>query len=174
MKFVVKSVPSVLFLFVGLLIVLLSFISANTVFSQGKSLQLTQKKMYLAQEVLPDHILYPVFMAFDRVKLALTRPEDRALVNLDYSWQRLIATEELLKKGYQGLSFSTLTKACKYQNSGLIEAVNLDREAKEKVIFQANQFKTKVNDFRASFSDEQQRELEQLIQEQTAILANLK
>lgn len=171
MTVIVKSAYRIVFLLGGLLMVLLSFVSANTVFSQGKSLQLTQKKMYVSNQVLPDHILYPVFMIADRAKLMLARPEDKAQLNINYSWERLTATEELLKKGYQGLSFSTLTKACKYQNSGLIEADSLTDH--DSFVKQALEFKTKVNTFKSSFTDKQQQELDALLQEQTSLLANL-
>jgi hypothetical protein len=173
MQFIVKTAPKFIFLIVGLFIVFLSFISANTIFSQGDSLHLTEKKMYLKKEVLPDHVLYPVFMAFDRGKLYLASDEEKAELNISYGWQRLAATEELLKKGYQSLSFSTLTKACKYQNSGLIEAVNLSEEQQEKIIFQAVEFEKEVLQLEQSFSDEQRMEIDKLIHEQKFLLSNL-
>lgn len=174
MKFIVRTAPQFIFLVFGLLIVFLSFFSANRIFSQGKSLQLTEKKMYLEKEVLPDHILYPVFMAFDRVRLALANEEKRPELNISYGWQRLVATEQLLKKGYQSLSFSTLTKAYKYQNTGLAEAEGLAEATKEELVFQADQFREKVLALKPSFDDEQQQLLDRLIQEQSLLLSKLK
>ncbi|MFZ5438213.1 MAG: DUF5667 domain-containing protein [Patescibacteria group bacterium] len=174
MKFIVKTAPQFIFLVFGLLIVFLSFFSANRIFSQGKSLQLTEKKMYLEKEILPDHILYPVFMVFDRVRLTLASEEKKSELNISYGWQRLVATEQLLKKGYQSLSFSTLTKAYKYQNTGLIEAEGLDEATKSELVFQADQFREKVLALKPSFDDEQQQLLDRLIQEQSLLLTKLK
>lgn len=173
MQFIVKSAPRFLFLIIGLFIVFLSFVSANTIFSQGESLHLTEKKMYLKKEVLPDHIFYPVFMVFDRGKLHLAKEEKKAELNISYGWQRLAATEELLKKGYHSLSFSTLTKACKYQNSGLIVAAELSDEEKSKILLQAEKFEKEVSRLSHSFTDEQRIELEKLLHEQEYLVTNL-
>ena len=173
MQFAIKSFPKFIFLFVGLFIVFLSFMSANTIFSQGKSLQLAEKKMYMSREVLPDHLFYPLFMAFDKAKLSLAAEDQKSQINLSYGWQRLDSTKELLKKGYQSLSFSTLTKACKYQNLGLIEAKDLSSSEKEKAFFQAKQFREEAASLKDSFTDIQQGELETLLQEQELFAQNL-
>jgi hypothetical protein len=173
MQFAIKSVPKFFFLFVGLFIVFLSFMSANTIFSQGESLHLAEKKMYLKKEVLPDHLFYPLFMAFDRARLSLAKEDQKSELNISYGWQRLDATKELLEKGYQSLSFSTLTKACKYQNLGLLAAKDLSQPEKEKAFFQAEQFREQVNFLKDSFNDVQQGELNTLLQEQELFAQNL-
>jgi len=147
--------------------------SANTIFSQGKSLQLAEKKMYLKKEVLPDHVFYPVLMVFDKAKLSLAAEDQKSQINISYGWQRLDATKQLLKKGYQSLSFSTLTKACKYQNLGLMEATDLSPSEKEKAFFQAEKFREEVASLKDSFTDVQQGELETLLQEQKLFAQNL-
>lgn len=173
MQFVIKSLPKFVLLFVGLFIVFLSFMSTNRIFSQGKSLELSEKKMYLKKEVLPDHIFYPMFMAFDRAKLSIAKEDKKSQISLSYGWQRLDAAKELLKKGYQSLSFSTLTKACKYQNLGLLKAKDLSSSEKEKAFFQAEQFREEAFSLSDSFDDNQQNELNALLQEHKFFAQNL-
>lgn len=166
-----QNIVRIVFLCAGAGIVLLSFFSANTIFSQGDSLKLAQKKLYIEKEVLPDHLLYPVFMTFDRVQLELTPEDKKADLQISYGWQRLEATHRLLEKGYQALSFTTLTKAYKYQNAGLNQAgKSSSYDQKQKARFQAEKFMEEVSNITSSFTDAQQEELRQLQHEQEILL----
>ncbi|MBT4652519.1 MAG: hypothetical protein HOA85_03645 [Candidatus Pacebacteria bacterium] len=130
-------------------------------------MQLAQKRMYLKKEILPDHVLYPVFMVFDRVRLVTSSEKEQVNLHVSYSWQRLDATKELLQKGYQALSFTTFTKACKHQNLGLLQAKQFSSlEEKQKILVQSKQFYNQALHLSRNFSDVQQLEIIQLLQEQ--------
>ncbi|NCN45314.1 MAG: hypothetical protein COU63_01170 [Candidatus Pacebacteria bacterium CG10_big_fil_rev_8_21_14_0_10_36_11] len=154
----------------------ISFVSANSIISQSDSLPLAQRKMYLNKEILPDHVFYPIFMVFDRVRLTTASDSEKSRLQISYGWQRLDATKRLLDKGYQSLSFTTLTKALKYQNAGLLSAKQQLSVEEQKAVFnQAKQFQIEVEALVGSFTDQQQHEINGLFADQihlTELLLN--
>lgn len=156
----------------GASIVFVSLFSANRVFSQEDSSPLTHQKIYFQGEMLPDHLLYPIVMAVDRVRLAVAGPQQAVDVSIDYAWQRLKYTEGLLAEGYQSLSFSTLTKAHKYYNVALLQAQSLDltNEKQQWLITDAQRFGQAAEALTVSFTDPEKQELAHLRADQAVLL----
>lgn len=156
----------------GTSIVLISLFSANRVFSQEDSVPLTHRKIYFQGEMLPDHLLYPVVMVVDRLRLAVADPARAVDISIEYAWQRLEYTEGLLAQGYQSLSFSTLTKAYKYYNAALAQAQSLDTPAEKQqwLIADAQRFARVAEALTVSFTDPEKQELAHLRADQAVLL----
>ena len=175
MHYLVRLLPRVLFLALGASIALISLLSANRVFSQGENLALTSKKLYFQEEILPNHLLYPVYMVIDKVKLELAQPAEVIDLQILYAWRRLEYTEQLLPEGYQSLSFSTLTKAFKYYNAGLTasQAATLRPDQRTFLVQDAIHFRERAAKLESHFTDTQQQELIRLKLDQTALIQAL-
>lgn len=93
-----------------------SLSSASRVYSSDGT-NASQMKLYMSEEILPDHLLYPFFMANDRLKLELATPEEKFFLMMDYADRRLEYSQRLLEKGNKSLALTTLTKSQKYLNS---------------------------------------------------------
>lgn len=171
MQFIIRLIPRLFFLLLGSSIVMISLFSANRVFSQGDDLELARRKLYFQEEVLPDHLLYPLAMVFDKFRLELAQPAEAVDLQLSYAWRRLEYTERLLADGYQSLSFSTLTKAYKYYSSGLLQAqaVSLRPDQREFLVQDERHFREKAKALESHFTNTQQQELMRLEADQITL-----
>ena len=97
----------------GMFILLFSLLGANKS-SAGESSRLLARRMYVGRTILPDHVLYPVVMVGDRIKLATVSPEKRILLQVEYANRRFDYATELLKREDLHFALGTLTKSQKY------------------------------------------------------------
>lgn len=80
--------------------------------------------IYFNREILPDHLLYPVFMAADRLELMIASDEETVVLQLDFAQKRLDSALALLQHEKTDLAFTTLSKAHQYlmqANQGVVE-----------------------------------------------------
>jgi hypothetical protein len=168
MQLFTRSLPKILFLLFGGLVMILSLLSANRIFSQDDDFSLTQQQFYFQKEILPDHLLYPLLMIVDRSKLLMADEEQQVGLQTTYAWQRLEHTEILLERGYRSLSFSTLTKAYKYYHQALLSARELELTADQRqaLIDDADHFVNQAEKLFTSFTDVERQELSRLQAEQ--------
>jgi flagellin-specific chaperone FliS len=106
-------------------VLVISLASATQVASTGEKLS-AERKLYFNRTLLPDHPLYPVLMAVDRVQLETASSHERIFMEVEYAHRRLSAAEELLDQDKPGLALTTLTKAEKYLGQSVAEAKELD------------------------------------------------
>lgn len=82
--------------------------------------------------ILPDHFLYPLKMARDRIWLLLTfDPLKKAEVLLLFADKRVGAAKTLIEGGKQRLGVSTLTKAEKYLERAITQAEKAEEKGKD-------------------------------------------
>ncbi len=164
---VIGSLFAVVF---GVSLVAISLISASQVQSQG--LEVAEKKMYFEDEMLPDHALYPVKMARDRVVLELSRPDDRIVLRIEYAASRMRAALLLLERGQYALALSTATKAQKYLLTAVLEAHATDIRAEQMSLVKEalHAQTTQLEELQSHFSGEDHAVIEQLLLESYAVL----
>ncbi len=120
-----KVLISFLGLCIAILILAVSLVSSTpSVYSAGDQPKTNDKEFYLEGDILPDHVLYPVVMMADKVKLTTARPEERLTLLVTYANLRLDSAEKLLHKKDQPLALSTLTKSQKYLLRAAQETIN--------------------------------------------------
>lgn len=142
---------SLVALFFGFSILGVSLVVTSQVLSSG-SQSMSSRKFYFASEVKPDHVLYPVFMAFDRVRLETATQEEQVLLELVYAQRRFEHGQELLQAGDEELAATTFSKAQKYLISAAQRAqrIDLDPAAQSKmhllITEQSDELKTMTPD----------------------------
>lgn len=97
----------------GVFIVVISLFA----YSGNKSAQFEKKSVttfYFSKTILPDHVLYPILMAFDKGLLFITTGESELFLRIRLAQDRMLRAQQLLDKGDEGLALSTLTKSQKY------------------------------------------------------------
>lgn len=117
-----RFILSILSILVGVFILTISLSSASQVYGQNENI--SDKKFYLAQKILPDNILYPVAAGIDKIRLEVSTPEERSYIQAEYARRRLDYTQELLRKDKRSLAHTTLTKSQKYINLAVQEALD--------------------------------------------------
>jgi len=114
-------------LLLGCAILGVSLSAGNTmVQSAGTSFETSKKQFYLNEAVLPDHVVYPVLMAVDRVKLEMETPEERVYKQVEYAQRRFESTQGLLEKDMTALALTTVTKGEKYLINAAHGALELE------------------------------------------------
>jgi MFS superfamily sulfate permease-like transporter len=111
------SVSALIF---GLLIVFISLISTNQVISY-EGTQASQKKFYIGETILPDHVAYPLVAAADRVLLLAVPQREKIQLQLTYGKIRMEYAQALLLKEEPYLANIALTKSQKYVNLAALQ-----------------------------------------------------
>ncbi len=164
-----RLILSTVALFFGGLVLLISLAQDPTsVLSADGQYQASQRQLYLGQEILPDHVAYPLLMTIDRVKLESQRPVERVYTQLDYASRRLEYAKLLLDKGNQSLALTTATKGEKYLLHAGQEALDQDLDPSVKrAVWLALEYHTKeLHSLKDRFSADADRAvLDQLLTE---------
>jgi hypothetical protein len=150
----------------GALVVGVSLSNANQSFIE-KDCESGRSKIYFGQEILPDHLLYPVLMIRDRAKLKSLGPDQSVYLQLQYAKKRLSFVEVLIERGNQELAFSTLTKSQKYLIKAAVAGLENEFSLQEKNIIVETIESQQVLVLRllANFSESQVATIEQLLAE---------
>lgn len=174
MKFriITRIVLSMLAISGGFLIVIISLFATNPVLSAAGS---ESKEFYLGQTILPDHVIYPTLMIADRVKLENVSGDDEVRTRVVYSFRRLEATQQLLVKNKQTLAYTTLTKSQKYllQAGRVVIDTKLSNEMVEYVQKALVSHVQSLEVVRASFEPQYYAQINDLIEENKAMIASL-
>jgi len=117
----------------GVVVLSVSLLSTSQVKSFGGS-SASSKVLYFNEKILPDHLLYPVVAAADRL-LLISSPNDKKIqlmisyghIRLDYAWG-------LLAKGDEDQALIALTKSQKYFYLAGAKAVEQHNEIDESLI----------------------------------------
>lgn len=107
----------------GVVILALSLIAANSLSSSGGHSFSGGLKLYYTKEILPDHMLYPVLRLRDRIALESAMPQEQINLRIRYAEHRYEVSQKLLDKEDDSLALSTLSKSQKYLLTAAQQAV---------------------------------------------------
>lgn len=157
----------------GILAVSLSQTS-QPAFSASDDLDASHRQVYFDQ-ILPDHVAYPMLMALDRLRLESASDTDQVYLNVEYGQRRFEYTVELLDKDRPGLALTTLTKAMKYQMHAAQLTIDGDMPSSvRQFVSQAIAYQLKqVAAIKGRFSDQDRAIIDQLISEGQAVRQHL-
>lgn len=114
-------------LLIAVLILAVSLVSSTpSVYSAGELPKSNDKEFYLDGDILPDHVLYPVVMVMDKIKLETSSPSQKITLFITYANLRLDSAEKLINKSENAFALTTLTKSQKY----LLQAAGATLEQK--------------------------------------------
>ncbi len=86
------------------------------------------RTFYLTGPILPDHVLYPALMIWDRYRLYQATPEQRFDLHLTYATRRQWASEQLAYRGQKDMAVMTAVKGQKYLLSAILAIQDLPAE----------------------------------------------
>lgn len=164
------------------LVLFVSLQSANKKLVDDSNMM--SSKFYVAKEILPDHSLYPLLMAVDRVRLEMADSQRKTSLLVAYGNRRLYYSRKLLEKGNTALAFTTLGKAMKYMSQALEENIFLlerdnakkqaeDRELATSVLQNSLHFANFINVNKDQFSNEDKVLLESLLLQNSVLAEKL-
>lgn len=76
--------------------------------------RLSERKFYVGERILPDHVFYPLLMIADKIILNVSTGNRRIYVKIRLADDRLNSALILLEKNQESLALSTMTKSQKY------------------------------------------------------------
>ncbi len=147
---------SVFALTFGLSVVGVSLLTAGTVAS-SEGERMSERTLYVNDEVLPDHVLYPLLMASDRLMLEFADDHEQLYVKIEYSERRLQYAHQLLEKGDKETALSTLTKSQKYllEVGQAVKEDNLQGGIRTRVLDELTYLDEQIEILSPQFTDEQ-------------------
>jgi hypothetical protein len=161
-----RFIISLIALLAGAGMVGISLTSASRVYSSD-GVNASQMQLYLGDQVLPDHLLYPAYMAGDRVKLELASQEEKVFLMMDYADRRLLYARKLIEKDNKALALTTLTKSQKYLNAAaqLVSEANLSDALKKEMVTEIDVHTAEVKSLFDHFDTHDKAVLERLCDE---------
>jgi hypothetical protein len=166
----------VLLAIAGVVILLLSLLTANNLKMNGTEVSTEQWKFYLGRDILPDNILYPLLMIRDRVRLDSAAPREQVALKLEYAEERYKTAEELLRRDRGLLAVSTLTKSQKYIISAgyqSLEVAELSKDDIQKVRNAVDHSLFRIDSFSKENPEHNQSIITQLREETRILLLQL-
>ncbi|HEX7018265.1 MAG TPA: DUF5667 domain-containing protein [Patescibacteria group bacterium] len=146
-------------------------------FSASGKVESFEKEFYFDQEMLPDHVLYPMLMVVDRVRLESAPELEQIYLQAEYANRRLEYTEELIAKEKIELAYSTLTKSEKYLLQAAQNTVNSPERTDNTVshlIKTIEYHQAKHKELAPHFSDPQRAQIDAFLQQAQVVLEQLK
>ena len=99
----------------GLVVMLMSFLTAKQEVFELTPVCAADKEFYLSRNIHPDHVLYPAMAFFDQLQLKLTpEPQQRVMLRVSFSRNRLFSTQVLFERDRDDLAMDTLNKSHHY------------------------------------------------------------
>jgi hypothetical protein len=151
-------------LFLSFGILALSLTTASAAQSSTGSFEASHRQFYWGDDVLPDHVVYPVLMLIDKAKLESASPTERIYTQVEYGNRRFEYTHALIEKENPELALTTATKGYKYLIHAGQEALDSDASPSLKQhVIKAIEYQDKqLAELRNSFSDADRAVLDQL------------
>lgn len=171
----VRLLMSLLGLVFGSSVLLISLFSATQVSSNGGQAA-SQSKLYFSQQILPDHSLYKVLMAMDRLQLETASPYEQMFMKVEYANRRLDYAKALLEKNEEEIAVSTLLKAQNYLNQAAVDAIkqNAESSVKERIAKAVTYHSTEVRALSPQLTDAHRAELDAVLSEHDAMIIQLR
>ncbi len=162
-------------LVLGVLILAISFSTANNALGSTEADDSAQKQFYMGQTILPDHLAYPVLMGMDRIRLETETPQEQVYTQVEYAERRFEYTLGLIDKGNTTLALSTLTKSQKYLFHAAQEAMETSApdSTKEYIVKALQYYKDQLPKIKAEFPSTDWNAIDQMLEQNQIITAQL-
>ncbi|MFZ5376558.1 MAG: DUF5667 domain-containing protein [Patescibacteria group bacterium] len=121
---------SFVFLLFGVGILWVSLISASRVL--GSEEAASDMRFYVSDEILPDHVGYPLLIIADRARLEASSQRDAVYIKVEYAERRLEYAKKMIEKNKKSLALSTLTKSQKYLNQAAQDVLDHNMPEQDK------------------------------------------
>lgn len=148
------------------------------VWSTNGAYDTSRKQLYWSNDILPDHVAYPVLRVADRAKLEIADPVDRIYLQLEFARHRFEASQALLDKGNDTLALTTLTKSQKYLlqagQAALADEPQLTETVRFFTLRTLEYYDTAISNAKDGFGDADRAVIDGLQAELQAVILQLK
>jgi hypothetical protein len=134
------------------------------------------RRITFGEDILPNHVLYPLVMIGDRVRLWQAHtPEERVQLQVEYAHRRLAYAQTLFAQGQIELAVTTITKAEKYLQhaSNQIVAQRLSPALTQYVLRSIEHHHQTIRPYMFQLTNNDRAVLDKLIAENTSIMSSL-
>ncbi|MBW7955233.1 hypothetical protein H3C66_00705 [Patescibacteria group bacterium] len=159
----------------GSSILIISLFSATQVSSTGGQAA-SESKLYFSHQVLPDHSLYKVIMAMDRLQLETATPQEQIFIKIEYAHRRLDYAKALLQKENEELAMTTLLKSQNYLNQATQDALasDVDASMKERIAKAIAYHSKELVELAPQLTDAHRAQLDQILKEHDLLMSELR
>lgn len=164
-----------LFAFVfGSSILVISLFSATQVAGTGDGAA-SEGKLYFSQEILPDHSLYKVMMAVDRLQLETASPQEQIYMRLEYATRRLEYAKTLLERENEPLALSTLLKSQQYLHEAVKASLKdtISQSTRDRVLKAVEFHSKELTTLAPDFNDANRAQIDRLLKEHDTLRTSL-
>ncbi len=158
---------------VGLAIFGITLFVASQVSSSGGSM--TSRRLYFGREILPDHVLYPLVVGADRLRMEMVPPEERAVMQLSLAERSFEYARELMAGGQQEMAASTFLESQQHLFSALEAIDEVENSDEISGALRARlQIQTyMLEQYRNDFMEDRRQQIDGLISKSIEVLENL-
>lgn len=161
---------------VGIFILLISLVKTSAVRALSQAeIETSRKQFYLGEELKPDHVLYPVKVAQEKINLFMLTPEERVDKKIEYANQRMLFVQGLIDQQDYEIALATLIKSQQYlfEAAGFVEEASFSHCSLEKLVLTLEDHMQTVADLEQTFPENFSNQLNQLQRNQQAVLEKL-
>lgn len=174
-----RFILSFISILIGMMIVFFSLfrVSAARAISASANSSSSELTMYLDQPIRPDHVLYPVVAAKNRLECSILEPAEKIERQLQLANDRLSDAEVLAQfPEKREIALSTLTKAEQYIFDATVQLNQINDPAlqkKSQIQATLRNHLQRIQDLESNFSPEQCQGINDIKAKQQALLVSL-
>ena len=139
--------------------------------------KVSERKFYVGERILPDHVFYPFLMAADKIILSTSSGNRKIYVKIRLANDRLYSARMLLKKNQEELALSTMTKSQKYLITAAQDYLGSDTQsdpARKDLLLALNMNKAELERCKGEFKTVETAPIEGLLVESNVLINQLK
>jgi len=135
----------------------------------------SQRRFYIAKDILPDHLAYPLLMVVDKAQLNATSFPEKVWLQTEYGWRRLEYARRLSEQGKSAMAVTTIIKSQKYLLNATEETLNneTDEEFRIKMLQHLTAYSHEVEVLAARFDNAEKAQIDRLLSECEALKLRL-
>ena len=135
----------------------------------------SSKRLYFNREMQPDHVLYPLRVAQEKIELFTLSPEERVGKKIEFSQQRFEFAKNLMSDGEYELALATFMKSQQYlfESADFFSEIDFTHPDRQLFIDTLSQHRQELEQTIGSFPNCFENQLRELLAQQQSVLDGL-
>jgi len=160
----------------GASILIISLIKTSAVKALSVAeVESSRKQLYFNREIQPDHILYPLKVAQEKIELLFLSPEERIEKKIELSQQRFDFAKNLLSEKEFELSLATFIKSQQYlfESAHYLAEIEFTHRDRQLFIDTLTTHNQELEQLVGSFPNCFENQIRDLLAQQQSVLAGM-
>lgn len=157
----------------GASILAISLIKTSAVKALSEAeVESSRKQLYFNREMQPDHLLYPLKVAQEKLELLTLSPEERIEKKIEFSKQRFESAKNLLSEEEFELSLATFIKSQQYlfESADFLSEIDFSHPDRQLFIDTLTQHHQELEQIVGTFPNCFENQLRELLAQQQGVL----